>query len=84
MLGEPLSLYPILVRDYFVAGPLKTIVTLAKALRDPVEEKLPLGPPPASVARGRGPYSPAVVGQTHGPSYCLQAWQWLSREAHTL
>ena len=50
---DPLQL-PILVRDVLDAGPRRVAGTLAHALRDPVEDKLPLVKVPALVTRGSG------------------------------
>jgi pimeloyl-ACP methyl ester carboxylesterase len=48
---DPLQL-PILVRDVRDAGPRRVVGTLAHALRDPIEHKLPLLGVPALVTRG--------------------------------
>jgi pimeloyl-ACP methyl ester carboxylesterase len=56
---EPLSYWPLLVRDYLVAGPLRTLQTLRYALADPVVEKLPKVAAPTLVVRGsRDPIAP--------------------------
>ena len=48
---DPLQL-PILVRDVLDAGPRRVAGTLAHALRDPIEDKLPLVKVPVLVTRG--------------------------------
>ena len=48
---DPLQL-PILVRDVLDAGPRRVAGTLAHALRDPIEDKLPLLKIPVLVTRG--------------------------------
>jgi pimeloyl-ACP methyl ester carboxylesterase len=48
---DPLQL-PILVRDVHDAGPRRVVGTLAHALRDPIEDKLPLVRAPMLVTRG--------------------------------
>ena len=50
---DPLQL-PILVRDVLDAGPRRVAGTLAHALRDPIEDKLPLVKVPVQVTRGSG------------------------------
>jgi pimeloyl-ACP methyl ester carboxylesterase len=50
---DPLQL-PILVRDVLDAGPRRVAGTLAHALRDPIEDKLPLVKVPVLVTRGSG------------------------------
>ena len=50
---DPLQL-PILLRDVRDAGPHRVVGTLAHALRDPIEDKLPLIRVPVLVTRGRG------------------------------
>ena len=40
---EPLSYWPLLARDYLVAGPFRTLKTLRYALADPVLEKAAAG-----------------------------------------
>ncbi len=52
VLGEPPSLWPWLVRDYFRAGPLWTLRTLRRGLRDSLERKLPEMRVPTLVVRG--------------------------------
>ena len=49
---DPLQL-PILLRDVRDAGPHRVAATLAHALRDPIEDKLPLIRVPVLVTRGR-------------------------------
>jgi pimeloyl-ACP methyl ester carboxylesterase len=59
LLREPLSYWPLLARDYLVAGPLRTLKTLRHALADPVVEKLPRVTAPTLVVRGgRDPIAP--------------------------
>ena len=56
---EPLSYWPLLIRDYLVAGPVRTLVTLRHAVDDPVVEKIPHVTAPTLVARGeRDPIAP--------------------------
>jgi 2-hydroxy-6-oxonona-2,4-dienedioate hydrolase len=56
---EPLSYWPLLMRDYLVAGPVRTLVTLRHAVEDPVFEKLPRLTAPVLVVRGdRDPIAP--------------------------
>jgi pimeloyl-ACP methyl ester carboxylesterase len=50
---DPLQL-PILVRDVLDAGPRRVAGTLTHALRDPIEDKLPLVKVPVLVTRGSG------------------------------
>jgi pimeloyl-ACP methyl ester carboxylesterase len=52
MLYEPLSLIPVLVRDYWAAGLWRTFRTLRLAQREPVRERLARMPVPALVVRG--------------------------------
>lgn len=52
LVHEPWSLWPILARDYFQSGPLRTLQTLQFALRDRVEEKCPLISAPTLLVRG--------------------------------
>jgi pimeloyl-ACP methyl ester carboxylesterase len=60
---DPLQL-PILVRDVRDAGPQRVAGTLAHALRDPIERKLPLVNVPALVTRGsREPIVPMAWAQ---------------------
>jgi pimeloyl-ACP methyl ester carboxylesterase len=60
---DPLQL-PILLRDVRDAGPHRVAVTLAHALRDPIERKLPLVGVPALVTRGsREPIVPMAWAQ---------------------
>lgn len=49
---EPARLLPVLLRDYRAAGIWRPLRTLAAALRDPVEQKLPRIETPALVLRG--------------------------------
>ena len=56
---EPLSYWPLLARDYLIAGPLRTLKTLRYALADPVLDKLPRVAAPTLVVRGsRDPIAP--------------------------
>jgi hypothetical protein len=48
---DPLQL-PLLVRDVHDAGPRRVVGTLAHALRDPIEDKLPVVRAPTLVTRG--------------------------------
>lgn len=50
---EPLSLTPILVRDYLYAGPRRTFATLSDAEQDPIRQKLKRVPVPVLVVRGQ-------------------------------
>jgi pimeloyl-ACP methyl ester carboxylesterase len=60
---DPLQL-PILLRDVRDAGPHRVAGTLAHALRDPIEEKLPLVSVPVLVTRGSSePIVPAAWAQ---------------------
>jgi pimeloyl-ACP methyl ester carboxylesterase len=60
---DPLQL-PILLRDVRDAGPHRVVGTLARALRDPIEDKLPLVEVPVLVTRGsREPIVPMVWAQ---------------------
>ena len=60
---DPLQL-PILLRDVRDAGPHRVAVTLAHALRDPIERKLPLVGVPVLVTRGsREPIVPMAWAQ---------------------
>jgi pimeloyl-ACP methyl ester carboxylesterase len=52
VLGEPPALWPRLVLDYFLAGPLRTLRTLRRALHDTLDRKLPQVRVPALVVRG--------------------------------
>jgi pimeloyl-ACP methyl ester carboxylesterase len=49
---EPLRLAGLVARDYWRAGPRRLLVTLADALRDRIEEKLPLIEQPTLVVCG--------------------------------
>jgi len=56
---EPLSLAPILVRDYLDAGLRRTVLTFQHMMRDRIEEKLPRLDVPTLVVRGaRDPIVP--------------------------
>jgi len=56
---EPIRYWPLLARDYLVAGPLRTLATLRYAVADPVVEKLPRVAAPTLVVRGsRDPIAP--------------------------
>lgn len=52
MLREPLSLIPIALRDYVLAGPRRTWQTLQYILHDAIEEKLPHVSVPTLVVHG--------------------------------
>lgn len=52
MLREPLSLFPVLTREYLAAGPRRTIRTLQYAFEDRMEEHLPRIQAPTLVVRG--------------------------------
>jgi 2-hydroxy-6-oxonona-2,4-dienedioate hydrolase len=52
LIGERLSLLPILVTDYLSAGPLRCLRTLQHALTDPLLSKLPTVLPPTLALRG--------------------------------
>jgi 2-hydroxy-6-oxonona-2,4-dienedioate hydrolase len=59
LLREPFSYWPLLVMDYLIAGPLRTLRTLHYAVRDPLIEKLARVPVPMLVVRGdRDPIAP--------------------------
>ena len=59
LLGEPLSYWPLLTKDYLKAGALRTLATLRYALKDPVVEKLGRLQIPTLVVRGsRDPIAP--------------------------
>jgi pimeloyl-ACP methyl ester carboxylesterase len=61
---DPLQL-PILLRDVRDAGPHRVAGTLARALRDPIERKLPMVRVPVLVTRGsREPIVPMAWAQT--------------------
>lgn len=68
LLWEPLSYWPLLVEDYLLAGPWRTLRTLQYALRDPLPEKLRSMRVPTLVVRGaRDPIAPQswVEEMTH-------------------
>jgi 2-hydroxy-6-oxonona-2,4-dienedioate hydrolase len=52
LVGEPFSLYRILVRDYWALGPVRTLLTLRSALEDRPEAKLPQVQVPTLIVRG--------------------------------
>lgn len=54
ILGEPLSLYPIVVMDYVRFGPIRFWNTLNLALRHPLEDRLPMVRCPTLVVIGSG------------------------------
>lgn len=54
LFGEPIRYWPLLAMDYWIAGPLRTVHTLALAVRDPVVDKLPRVQVPTLVVRGSG------------------------------
>jgi pimeloyl-ACP methyl ester carboxylesterase len=61
---EPLSLVPHVVRDYLRAGPRRVLATLADALADRLEDKLPRVQIPTTIVCGaRDPVSPPVWGE---------------------
>jgi pimeloyl-ACP methyl ester carboxylesterase len=61
---EPLALVPHVVRGYLTAGPRRILATLADALRDRIEDKLPsVGVPVMIVCGARDPVSPPAWGQ---------------------
>ncbi len=60
LFGEPLTYWPLLAMDYWISGPVRTIRTLALAVRDPVADKLPQVRVPTLVVRGsEDPIAPA-------------------------
>jgi len=61
---EPVSLVPLVVRDYLRAGLVRGARTLSASLRDRVEEKLPRVGAPALVVRGSR--DPIVSGRWAG------------------
>jgi pimeloyl-ACP methyl ester carboxylesterase len=72
----PLQL-PILLRDVRDAGPHRVAVTLAHALRDPIERKLPLVGGPALVTRAGGNRSCPWRGRRLPPGCsCSVSWPW--------
>ena len=52
MLPEPVTLIPVLLRDYFAAGLWRTFRTLRMAQQEPVRERLARMPAPTLVVRG--------------------------------
>ena len=61
---EPLSLVPLVAREYLRAGPRRILVTLGHALRDRIEDKLPRVAVPTMIACGeRDPVSPPRWGE---------------------
>ena len=61
---EPLSLIPHVVRDYLHAGPRRILATLADALRDRIEDKLPRVDRPVTIVCGaRDPVVPPAWGE---------------------
>lgn len=52
MFHEPVGFWPLLVRDYLLAGPIRTAKTLQYAIEDPVHEKLASVRIPVLVMRG--------------------------------
>jgi 2-hydroxy-6-oxonona-2,4-dienedioate hydrolase len=61
LLREPLSYWPLLVKDYLVAGPYRTLRTLAYAVCDPLQEKLSRMRVPTLLVRGaRDPIAPQL------------------------
>lgn len=52
MLHEPVTLIPVLLRDYFAAGLWRTFRTLRMAQQEPVRERLARMPAPTLVVRG--------------------------------
>jgi pimeloyl-ACP methyl ester carboxylesterase len=64
---------PILLRDVRDAGPQRVLGTLAHALRDPIEDKLPLVRVPVLVTRGsREPIVPHGLGRDRHPTCPLR------------
>lgn len=58
-LREPLSLHPLVVRDYLKAGIRRNLQTLRYGLQDPIEERLSRMPVPTLIVRGaRDPLVP--------------------------
>jgi pimeloyl-ACP methyl ester carboxylesterase len=61
---EPLALIPHVVRDYLRAGPRRILATLGDALRDRIEDKLPLVDRPTTIVCGaRDPVVPPAWGE---------------------
>ncbi len=61
LLREPLSYWPLLLHDYLLAGPIRTLVTLHYAVQDPLVQKLPYVRAPMLVVRGsRDPIAPQL------------------------
>ena len=59
MLREPVRYWPLLVKDYWTAGTIRTLKTLHYGVQDPVVDKLPCVPVPVLVVRGeRDPIAP--------------------------
>jgi pimeloyl-ACP methyl ester carboxylesterase len=59
MLREPLKYWPLLLADYWIAGPLRTMQTLRYGVADPLSVKLPAARVPTLVVRGeRDPIAP--------------------------
>jgi pimeloyl-ACP methyl ester carboxylesterase len=64
LLGERLTLLPVLVWDYLRAGPVRCWQTLRFGVEDPLEDKLRRVPVPVLVLRGsRDPISPQSWGE---------------------
>lgn len=69
---EPLALFPRVAREYLRAGPPRILATLADALRDRIEDGLPMVSVPTTIiCGGRDPVSPPAWGE------------WLARRAGT-
>jgi pimeloyl-ACP methyl ester carboxylesterase len=61
---EPLALIPHVARDYLRAGPRRIFATLADALRDRIEDKLPRVDRPVTIMCGaRDPVAPPAWGE---------------------
>ena len=69
---DPLQL-PILLRDIYDAGLHRVIGTLAHALRDPIEDKLPLVRVPVLVTRGELAVVPGPHNANYGAAHHLGA-----------
>jgi len=64
---EPLALVPHVARDYLRAGPVRILATLNDALRDRMEDKLPMVRIPVTIVTGaRDPVSPPTWGARLG------------------